>query len=139
MNSKRPLIYLIGATSLVVLMASFQKKPAFDLKASMTRGREVYITYCLSCHMDQGEGIEGVYPPLAKSDYLMADKARAIRQVIYGATGEMTVNGKKYNVEMTAVDIGNSEVSDVMNYILNSFGNKGGVITPEQVAAQRKK
>lgn len=139
MNLKRLLVFLIGASSLVVFLSSFQKKPAFDLKASITRGREVYITYCLSCHMDQGEGIEGVYPPLAKSDYLVADKNRAIRQVLYGATGEMTVNGKKYNVDMSAVDIGNTEVSDVVNYILNSWGNKGGTITPEHVAAQRKK
>lgn len=139
MNLKRLLVFLIGASSLVVFLSSFQKKPSFDLKASITRGREVYITYCLSCHMDQGEGIEGVYPPLAKSDYLVADKNRAIRQVLYGATGEMTVNGKKYNVDMSAVDIGNTEVSDVVNYILNSWGNKGGTITPEHVAAQRKK
>ena len=99
MSLKNTLLILVGASSLVLMLASFQKKPAFDLKASMTRGRETYITYCLSCHLDQGEGIEGVYPPLAKSDYLMADKNRAVRQVLYGASGEMVVNGKTYNAE----------------------------------------
>lgn len=120
-------------------ISAFQKKPAFDLKASIARGRETYITYCLSCHMDQGEGIEGVYPPLAKSDYLKADKNRTIRLILYGMTGEIVVNGKTYNTEMTAVDINDQEVSDVVNYINNSFGNKGGATTTEQVAAQRKK
>ena len=119
--------------------SSFQKKPAFDLKASITRGRETYVTYCLSCHLDQGEGIEGVYPPLAKADYLMADKNRAVRQIINGASGEMTVNGKVYNAEMTGVDLNDREVSDVVNYIRNSFGNNGGAITPEQIAPLRKK
>jgi len=119
-------------------LSAFQKKP-FDMKASIARGRETYITYCLSCHMDQGEGIDGVYPPLAKSDYLMKDKSRAVRQILYGVSGEITVNGKKYNGEMTAVDLTDQEVSDVVNYITNSFGNKGGSTTPEQVAAQRKK
>jgi mono/diheme cytochrome c family protein len=120
-------------------LTSFQKKPPFDLKASITRGRESYVTYCLSCHMDQGEGIEGIYPPLAKADYLMADKDRAVRQIIYGASGEMVVNGKTYNTEMTGFDLTDQEVSDLVNYIRNSFGNKGGAITPEQVNAIRKK
>ena len=120
-------------------ISGFQKKPPFDLKSSVARGRELYITYCLSCHLDKGEGIEGIYPPLAKSDYLMADKNRAIRQIIYGVTGEMVVNGKTYNGFMAGVDLPDKEVSDLMNYICNSFENKGGVTTPEQVAAQRKK
>lgn len=46
----------------------------FDLKASIERGKEVYSTQCITCHSEQGEGIESVYPPVAKSDYLMADK-----------------------------------------------------------------
>lgn len=120
-------------------LSGFQKQPPFDLKASMARGRETYITYCLSCHLDQGEGIEGIYPPLAKSDYLMADKNRAARQILYGVSGEMTVNGKTYTGEMTGVELTDQEVSDVMNYIRNSFGNKGGAMTPQQVAALRKK
>lgn len=131
-------------TSLITLsgiltLSSFQKKPPFDLKASITRGRESYVTYCLSCHMDQGEGIEGIYPPLAKADYLMADKERAVRQIIFGARGEMIVNGKTYNGEMTGFDLTDQEVSDLVNYIRNSFGNKGGAVTPEQVNAIRKK
>lgn len=120
-------------------ISAFQKKPAFDLKASMARGRETYITYCLSCHLDQGEGIEGIYPPLAKSDYLKADKNRTVRLILYGITGEIVVNGKTYNMEMTAVDLNDQEISDVVNYINNSFGNKYGVVEPQQVAAQRKK
>jgi mono/diheme cytochrome c family protein len=127
------------ALSGILTLSSFQKKPPFDLKASITRGRESYVTYCLSCHMDQGEGIEGIYPPLAKADYLMADKERAVRQIVFGARGEMIVNGKTYNAEMTGFDLTDQEVSDLVNYIRNSFGNKGGAVTPEQVNAIRKK
>lgn len=135
----KSLILLATCLSVGITLMSLQKKPAFDLKASVARGREVYVSYCISCHLDQGEGIEGVYPPLAKSDYLMADKNRAVRQVLYGATGEMVVNGKKYNMEMTGVDLTDTDASDVVNYIRNSFGNKGGAVTPAEVAALRKK
>ncbi len=128
------LFFFVGIFSL----SSFQK-PSFDLKASIANGKEAYITYCLSCHMEQGEGMEGIYPPLAKSDYLMADKKRSIHQVLYGATGEMKVKGKTYSMDMIGFDLTDKEVSDVLNYIRNSFGNKGDAVTPDQVNDARKK
>src|SRR5690606_29207462 len=93
------LVFLITTISLM----SFQKKQKFDLKASIERGKEVYNTQCISCHMEKGEGIEAVFPPLAKSDYLMADKNRSIKQILEGASGEIKVNGKTYNGEMPAI------------------------------------
>ena len=121
-----------------ILLSSFQGKASFDLKASAARGKETYIAYCISCHMEQGEGIDGVYPPLAKSDYLMADKKRSIQQVVRGVAGEIKVNGKVYNMEMTGFDLNDQEVSDVLNYVRNSFGNKGDAVTPDLVKAARK-
>lgn len=118
---------------------SFQQKPKFNLKESIERGKDIYIANCLTCHLDQGEGIEDLYPPLAKADYLMADKKRSILQVLYGAKGEMKVNGKTYNTEMVGIDLTDQQTSDVLNYIRNSFGNKGAAITPEEVSASRKK
>src|SRR5882672_648136 len=122
-----------------IIFLSFQEKPKFNLKESIERGKDIYIANCLTCHLDQGEGIEDVYPPLAKSDYLMADKKRSIQQVLYGAKGEMKVNGKIYNTEMVGIDLNDQQASDVLNYIRNSFGNKGSVVTPEEVKASRKK
>lgn len=116
---------------------SFQKKP-FDLKASIARGKEIYTAQCITCHMEQGEGIPGAFPPLAKSDYLMADKKRAIRQILYGANGEMKVNGVVYNGEMSAFDLTDEQTSDVLNYIRNSWGNKGDATKPEDVKAARQ-
>lgn len=117
---------------------SFQQKPKFDLKASIVRGKEIYIAQCMSCHLEQGEGIEDVYPPLAKADYLMADKKRSIENVIHGLSGEIKVNGKIYSGEMTAFDLSDQEVSDVLNYIRNAWGNKGSAVTPEEVAGLKK-
>jgi nitrite reductase (NO-forming) len=124
-------------TMISVSLISLQSKP-FNLKESVERGKEVYISYCISCHLEKGEGIEGVFPPLAKSDYLMADKKRSILQTIYGVSGEIKVNGVTYNGEMTGFDLTDEEVSDVLNYVRNSFGNKGPAITPAEVKASRK-
>lgn len=134
-------VYVLALSAAMGLctLLSFQKKPPFDLKASIARGKEVYTTYCVSCHMEEGNGIENVYPPLAKSDYLMADKKRSIRQVLYGTDEEMTVNGKIYKAPMTGFELTDEQASDVLNYIRNSWGNKGGAIKPEDVKAARNK
>src|SRR5688572_6576472 len=117
-------------------LMSFQLQK-FDLKASIERGKEVYNIHCITCHMEKGEGLEGAFPPLAKADYLMADKARSIKQILQGASGEMTVNGKTYSGEMPAMDLTDEQVSDVLNYVRNSWGNKGAAVTPAEVKAQR--
>jgi mono/diheme cytochrome c family protein len=123
---------------LSVCFLSFQKKQKFDLKASIARGQELYTVHCLACHQEKGEGIEDIYPPLAKSDYMMADKKRTIDQILHGVTGEIKVNGKIYNGEMSSFDLNDQEVSDVANYIRNSWGNKSTAVTPSEVAALRK-
>ncbi len=129
---------LLASSALATLLFSWLQKAPYDLKASMARGEQLYVSYCLSCHLDQGQGIEGVYPPLAKSDYLMADKNRSIRQILYGVSGEIRVNGKTYNLEMTGFDLTDEETADILNYIRNSWGNKGSVVTPTEVRAARK-
>lgn len=135
----KKIVLLTCLASASVILYSFQQKLKFNLKESIERGKDIYIANCLTCHIDQGEGIEDLYPPLAKSDYLMADKKRSIQQVLYGAKGEMKVNGKTYNTEMVGIELTDQQTSDVLNYIRNSFGNKGGAITPEEVNASRKK
>ncbi len=120
-----------------VFLFSFVQQ-TFDLKASMERGKELYVSNCQSCHMDEGQGLEGVYPPVAKSDYFMADKKRSIKQTLYGVTGEITVNGSVYNTEMTGYDFSDQEASDVLNFMRNSWGNKGEPILPADIKTERK-
>ena len=120
------------------LLSSFHSNQKFDLKSSIARGKDVYTAYCLSCHMEQGNGIEAVYPPLAQSDYLMADKKRSIQQVLYGANEEMKVNGKTYTTPMNGFDLTDEQASDVLNYVRNSWKNKGAAVTPADVKAARK-
>lgn len=100
-------------------------------------GEAVYNKTCIACHQADGKGMEGAFPPLAGSDYLMADKERAIAQVIHGSEGEITVNGVVYSGVMPPQAINDEEVRDVINYVLNSWGNDGGEVTLEEVQAQR--
>ena len=130
MKYKRDLFITGIAGVIFFTQLAFEQKQEFDLKASMKRGKEVYIAECLTCHMENGEGVEALYPPFAKADYLMADRKRSIQQTLYGVKGEMKVNGKIYNTEMKGIDLTNEQTSDVLNYIRNSWGNEGSAITP---------
>lgn len=110
------------------------------LAESIKRGNEIYTTYCMACHQSDGKGIENVFPPLAKSDYLMADKKRSIKQVIKGATDPITVNGVKYSTPMVGFpSLTDQEVADVLNYVRNSWGNKGDkdIVKVEEVKKVR--
>ena len=93
------------------------------LAQKMIDGKNVYMSTCFACHQAEGQGIPNAFPPLAKSDYLNADVKRAIGIVLNGKTGEITVNGNKYNSVMTRQTLTVEEVADVMTYVYNSWGN----------------
>ena len=91
---------------------------------SIERGQLLYEDLCLRCHMPNGEGVPGVFPPLANSDYLNDIKA-TIRIIKYGGIKEdLVVNGVTYNGYMESQGLSNEEIADVTNYILNSWGNE---------------
>jgi glucose/arabinose dehydrogenase/mono/diheme cytochrome c family protein len=103
------------------------------------RGRQLYIKHCFICHQFSGQGIPGVYPPLAKSDFLLEQKEPAIRAVVEGLSGEIIVNGKRYASAMPPVLIDDQDVADVLNYARNSWGNSAETISVENVQAVRAK
>ena len=100
----------------------------------MEKGKQVYMQTCFVCHQIMGEGIAGQIPPLGKSDYLMADKDRSIRAVLHGMTGEVIVNGKKFNGVMIPHNhLPDDQIANVLTYVRNSWGNSGDNVTVEQV------
>ncbi len=101
-------------------------------------GDAVYKKTCITCHQANGEGLPNTYPPLAKSDFI-SDKEKTIAQVIKGYSGELTVNGKKYNSAMPAQQLNDEEVAAVLTYVYGNFGNGGTTVTADEVKAVRGK
>ncbi|PVW15817.1 copper-containing nitrite reductase [Marixanthomonas spongiae] len=116
-------------------------KPPENLskEQQMEMGKNVYGRTCVACHQSSGQGVPNAFPPLANSDYLNADVDRAIDIVLHGKSGEITVNGKKYNSVMTAQVLSDREVANVLTYVYNSWDNNGTVVTEEMVKKQRSK
>lgn len=109
------------------------------LQEKIAEGKSIYAKTCFACHQANGEGLANAFPPLAKSDYLNADVNRAIEIVLKGKTGEITVNGKKYNSVMTAQTLTDEEVAYVLTFVYNEWGNSKKEVTPEMVKAVRSK
>lgn len=107
--------------------------PAQNFEEQMKFGKQVYMQTCFACHQAEGQGIPNAFPPLAKSDYLNADVNRAIDIVLNGKTGEITVNGQKYNSVMTRQMLSSEEIANVLTYVYNSWGNNKTVVTSEMV------
>lgn len=124
-----------------IMLASFSFKSADQddaLKKSMEAGKSIYEGVCLACHMNNGQGIPIVFPPLAESDYLMASVDRNIKNLIQGLQGEITVNGKKYNQVMPASGLNDEDIANVLNYVMNSWGNNAEkMVTKKKVAEVR--
>tara|TARA_R110000868_G_scaffold14075_10_gene65767 strand:+ start:10497 stop:10904 length:408 start_codon:yes stop_codon:yes gene_type:complete len=129
-------LFLLVYVAIIALGSSFLFQDK-ELQKSIERGNEIYADFCITCHLDKGEGVKNVFPPLAKSDYLKKNREESIRGIKYGQKGELTVNGVTYNGVMPPMGLEDEEIADVMNYILNSWGNNSSkeIVTPDEVAA----
>ena len=103
----------------------------------IAKGKKLFTSICAACHQPTGQGLPNVFPPLAGSDYLNADKDRAIQTVIFGRQGTVVVNGLKFNNSMPSFPLTDEDIADVLTFVYNSFGNSGLEVTPKQVAAVR--
>ncbi|WP_456461817.1 c-type cytochrome [Reichenbachiella sp.] len=100
-----------------------------SLEESMARGKQIYKNECIACHMENGEGLTGAFPPLANSDYFKEDISKGVDVILNGLEGEVVVNGVTYFGVMDPVPLSDQEVADVLNHIRNSWGGKEKELT----------
>ncbi len=124
------------------IAAELKSNPAIaglTKEAQFERGKQVYMGLCFACHLADGKGLPNVFPPLAQSDYMLADRDRAVRVVLKGLTGPVTVNGVTYNSAMPPQgdQLTDQQVADVLTYVFNAWGNTGDAFKADQVKAIR--
>ena len=104
----------------------------------MKAGQALFAGTCSTCHQANGAGLPGVFPPLAKSDWLAANPKKAIDVVLNGLAGPVKVNGQDYNSVMPPMNqLNDDEVANILTYVLNSWGNAGGRVSSDDVKLQR--
>jgi mono/diheme cytochrome c family protein len=107
-------------------------------------GKQAFATVCATCHQPTGVGVPGVYPPLAKSEWVNGNEERIIRILLNGFTGPVKVAGADFNSTMPAIGPGGYNFSDdkiaaVLTYVRHEWGNSAPAVAPEKVTEIRTK
>ena len=128
-----------GNLAAVATAAAAQKTGELTVEEQIAAGKALFAGTCSTCHMQNGEGMAGVFPPLAKSDYIAAEPKSVPRVILHGLEGAVTVNGTEYNSIMPPMaQLTDDEVANISTYVLNTWGNPGGKVTKAEAAEIRK-
>lgn len=100
-----------------------------------TNGRDLYISYCQNCHGAKGEGLAKLAPPLTDTVFLKQNKKKLACWIKNGVSEPMVVAGVKYEAKMPDHNFANIDIAQIIVYVTNTFGNKQGNYTQNQVAA----
>lgn len=128
----------LTATCLLItvyfLVTNCQGEQTIKTAQFYTNGHKLYVQHCQNCHGEKGEGLGTLYPPLTDTDYLEQNRTNLPHIVRYGMSGEITVGGQEFNMEMPAnPQLSTVEIAYLLTYITNSFGNKAGIYDTEEV------
>lgn len=127
-----------GAGAAVTSASAAAKAGSLTKEDQIKAGEALFNGTCSACHQADGKGIPAVFPPLAGSDFLMADKDRSIGIVLNGLNGKVTVNGADFNSSMPPLsNLNDDEIANILTYVRNSFGNTGDAVTAEEVRTKR--
>jgi len=137
---------IFAAIAGLALLAPVAKSDdAFDLTASIERGKGIYMQTCIACHQVTGQGVPGAFPPLAGTEYTQGPARRMIAMTLKGVNPPLKVKEMTYAVPMPPLPIqfpllaDDNKLADVINFVRNSFGNKDEKgVTPAMIAEVRK-
>ena len=141
MNVKITSLFLASFILLFSALHAQTKKQAprhTALGSSIARGKIVYTSVCLSCHMADGGGVQSMNPPLIKTTYVLGNKAALIKIVLHGFKEDVEINGNTYSNTMSAHDnLTDRQIADVLTYVRHSFGNKARAVKATEVSKVR--
>jgi mono/diheme cytochrome c family protein len=125
---------IIGICLLLIVFAvSCQNEEQLEFTHYYSSGKLTYQAKCQNCHGANGEGLHGLIPPLTDSAYLKLNKATLACAIKYGLKGKLSISNRSYEGEMPASDLAPVDIAGVLTYVTNSFTNKMGLVTSQQV------
>jgi mono/diheme cytochrome c family protein len=124
---------------LVILIVSCQSDDQLEFDRYYSAGSIVYQTRCQNCHGSKGEGLQALMPPLTDSVFLKANRALLSCSIKYGLKGKISISKRIFEGQMPPNDLAPIEIANVLTYVTNSFGNKMGTVTSQQVETDLRK
>jgi nitrite reductase (NO-forming) len=138
-GKQKDMVYQPEGSAIQSITNGTEEKPVPEKSQEerMSSGKILFEANCAACHQVNGQGVPQVFPPLAKSDYLMARQDKGVNIPLKGLTGEIKVNGTVYNGIMPQMQLTDDEIASILTYVRNSWGNKGGLVKAEEVRKGR--
>lgn len=133
-------LYYMVAQVGMPLVGGDSRTPLAPVAAGSGGGAPIYAANCAACHQASGLGLPGVFPPLAGSEWVLADASVPIAILLYGLHGSIEVAGTKYEGVMPAFgQLSDAEAAALVSYIRTSWDNDAGEVTAEAVGKVREK
>jgi mono/diheme cytochrome c family protein len=102
-------------------------------------GKQIYAAKCVGCHQANGNGVAGVFPPLAGSEWVSGDEKILTHILLHGINGNIEVKGNQYNGAMPAWGmLSDDEIAGVLTYIRSDWGNTAPAVSAKTVQEQRE-
>jgi mono/diheme cytochrome c family protein len=116
-----------------------EQKASGDRDA-LARGKLIYIDQCAGCHMEDGAGVPGVFPPIKGNSGLHAhDPKSLVRLVIEGAGSVKTPEHPEgFAMPAFGAKLTDAEIAELLSYVRASFGNQADSVSAGKVASVRK-
>ncbi|MCB1948905.1 MAG: cytochrome c [Burkholderiales bacterium] len=106
----------------------------------LVKGERLYQIYCQECHGSFGEGVPGIYPPLARNrSVIMASPLNSIRSILEGGyPATTTKNPQPYGMPPFQQILQDEEIASLVSYIRNAWGNSASRVTVFDVERGRR-
>jgi mono/diheme cytochrome c family protein len=110
-----------------------------EQQAMFEKGKILYSQTCAACHQPNGQGQEGLAPPLVDSEWVEGPHGRVVRIVLNGLKGPVGVNGSQFDLEMPAMELvfDDDMIASLLTYIRREWDHKADPVSVEQVRAIR--
>lgn len=121
----------------IALQAEDWSFPAGE--GELALGERLYAIHCAACHLPNGAGVPGLFPPLVDTDWVSGDKTRLIQIVLQGMSEPIVVNGVRYEQEMPGFATrSDEEIAAILTFIRSRFGGGANAVIPGEVHEERK-
>ena len=132
----RVVLLIFGA--LFLLASCTTSAPQHHKNPQAAKGEALYLVSCGACHQSNGQGLEGIAPPLAGTRWPNEPEERLARIVLHGLRGSITVADKEYNLEMPALGFFNDQdIAAILTYIRAAWGKPAESVSEEPIGKIR--
>jgi len=128
-----------------ILNKQSNKTKNTEVKPAMSNafGYKIFRNFCATCHGFNGEGVDGLAPPLENSEYVRGSTKRLALVLLHGLAGPVHVNGTLYELNGTMPGLANNpaftdrDIKNIISYLHSTFSEGSKGIDVEQIKALR--